>query len=214
MPRYAYQRNGAPLLSWRGGTAPQGTRAADCKALGSLSEPTLELPRAGAPEPLPALAGCECKGTTSGLIGQPMGDAFSLALPWGGHMQGQYVQAAPLSGIVDTVRALPLVAKIAGAVGLYFLWKKLTKKKYKSNPARRRKRYKRKRRPIRRTRRGRRRHSRYSSGAKKFIAKRMAAFERGKMKSRSRRVVRNRRQAIAIALSEARKKGYKVPRKR
>ncbi len=210
MPRYAYQRNGAPLLSWRGGTAPQGTRGADCKALGSLSEPTLELPRAGAPEPLPALAGCACKGTTTGLIGQPMGDAYSLALPWGGHMQGQYVKAAPLSGIVDTVKALPLVAKIAGAVGLYFLFKKLTKKRYKTNPARRRRKKSRRR---ARGRRGRRR-SRYSSGAKKFIAKRMAAFERGKMKSRSRRVVRNRRQAIAIALSEARKKGYKVPRKR
>lgn len=101
--RYAYQRNGAPLLSWRGGTAPQGTRAADAKALGSLGEPTLELPRAGAPEPLPALAGCGCKGTVSGIIGQPMG------------------------GIVDTITKAPMVAKVAGAVGLYFLYKKMKK---------------------------------------------------------------------------------------
>lgn len=50
--RFAYTNNGRPLLSWKGGTAPNGTRAADAKALGSLGGPTLELPRAGAPEPL------------------------------------------------------------------------------------------------------------------------------------------------------------------
>lgn len=212
--RYAYQRNGTPLLSWKGGTAPQGTRAADAKALGaglgSLGDPTLELPRAGAPEPLPALAGCACKGTTTGLIGQPMGDYLSDPIP------GQYVEAAPLGGIVDTIRGLSLPVKIAGAIGIFFLWKKLAKRKYKKNPGRRRKR---KRRPIHRRKlrpssRARRRHARYSTRAKKFIAKRLADFSRGKMKSSSGRRVRNKRQALAVALSEARKKGYKVPRKR
>lgn len=91
MPRYIYQRNGRPILSWQR-AAPSGTRAAETRSLGgyesfpggqlvqiagakvgqasglgcggcsmqglgSLGEPTLEmpLPRAGAPEPLPSI---------------------------------------------------------------------------------------------------------------------------------------------------------------
>lgn len=134
--RYAYQRNGRPLLSWRGGTAPQGTRAADTKALGSLGGtsldgssilgPTLELPRAGAPEPL---GDCTCKGTTSGLIGQPMGDAYSLAIPWGAHhpMPGQYVHA--VAGFADRVSALPLPVKVAAAGALYLLYRQMKKRR-------------------------------------------------------------------------------------
>jgi len=58
--KFAYQRGGAPLLSWRDGP-PHQSRAADSVALGStLSEPTLTmpLPKPGAPEPL----GCGCDG--------------------------------------------------------------------------------------------------------------------------------------------------------
>lgn len=58
--KFAYQRGGAPLLSWKDGP-PRQTRAADSVALGStLSEPTLmmPLPKPGAPEPL----GCGCDG--------------------------------------------------------------------------------------------------------------------------------------------------------
>lgn len=104
--RFAYQRTGAPLLSWRGGTAPQGTRAADAKSLGSLGDPTLELPRAGAPEPLPALAGtCGCHGTTSGLIGQPMG------------------------GIVDTLSNLSTPAKLGIAAAAFLAYKHFKKRR-------------------------------------------------------------------------------------
>lgn len=78
--KFAYQRSGAPLLSWKK-RPPYQSRAADTVSLGtlsgtSLSEPTLSgttldgsslLPRPGAPEPLDvtqsALSGCSCKGS-------------------------------------------------------------------------------------------------------------------------------------------------------
>jgi hypothetical protein len=42
----------------------------------------------------------------------------------------------------------------------------------------------------------------------------MHEFKRGKLKSGSGRKVKSRKQAIAIGLSEARREGAKVPRKR
>lgn len=63
--KFAYQRGGAPLLSWRNGP-PRQSRAADAVALGStLDGPSLDmpLPRPGAPEPL------GCMGTRSGGLG-------------------------------------------------------------------------------------------------------------------------------------------------
>ena len=42
----------------------------------------------------------------------------------------------------------------------------------------------------------------------------MKAFKQGKLKSGSGRKVKSRKQAIAIGLSEARKSGAKVPKKK
>jgi hypothetical protein len=57
---------------------------------------------------------------------------------------------------------------------------------------------------------------RYSSGAKKTVASAMRRAKHGTLKSGKGRhpKVTSRKQAIAIGLSEARKKGAKVPRKR
>jgi hypothetical protein len=57
---------------------------------------------------------------------------------------------------------------------------------------------------------------RYSGGAKKAVASAMRRTKRGTLKSGKGRhpKVKSRKQAIAIGLSEARKKGAKVPRKR
>ena len=55
----------------------------------------------------------------------------------------------------------------------------------------------------------------YSKGASKTVASAMRRKKKGTLKSgRSGRKVTSRKQAIAIGLSEARKKGAKVPRKR
>ena len=55
----------------------------------------------------------------------------------------------------------------------------------------------------------------YSRGASKTVASAMRRRKKGTLKSgRSGRTVKSRKQAIAIGLSEARKKGAKVPRKR
>ncbi len=56
---------------------------------------------------------------------------------------------------------------------------------------------------------------RYSRGASKTVASAMRRRKRGTLKSgRSGRRVKSRKQAIAIGLSEARKKGARVPKKR
>jgi len=57
---------------------------------------------------------------------------------------------------------------------------------------------------------------RYGRGAQKTVASAMRRAKRGSLKAgRGRRgSVKSRKQAIAIGLSEARKKGQKVPRKR
>jgi hypothetical protein len=55
----------------------------------------------------------------------------------------------------------------------------------------------------------------YSEGAAKKVKRAMHKRKRGTLKSgRSGKTVKSRKQAIAIGLSKARKKGKKVPRKR
>jgi hypothetical protein len=56
---------------------------------------------------------------------------------------------------------------------------------------------------------------RYGRKASQTVERAMHKMKRGKLKSgRSGRSVKSRKQAIAIGLSEARKKGQKVPPKR
>jgi len=55
----------------------------------------------------------------------------------------------------------------------------------------------------------------YGSASGKKVRRAMHEMKRGKLRSgRSGRRVRSRKQAIAIGLSEARRAGAKVPRKR
>ena len=54
----------------------------------------------------------------------------------------------------------------------------------------------------------------YGKAASKRVASAMRRRKKGTLKSGSGRTVKSRKQAIAIGLSEARKKGAKVPRKR
>ena len=56
----------------------------------------------------------------------------------------------------------------------------------------------------------------YSKGSQNEVKKEMHRYKRGKAKSGrgGKRKVKSRKQAIAIALSKARKKGKKVPRKK
>ncbi|MGB6554030.1 MAG: DUF6496 domain-containing protein [Candidatus Binataceae bacterium] len=55
----------------------------------------------------------------------------------------------------------------------------------------------------------------YGPKASKSVKSAMHTMKRGKLKSgRSNKKVKSRKQAIAIGLSEARKKGAKVPRKK
>jgi hypothetical protein len=57
--------------------------------------------------------------------------------------------------------------------------------------------------------------ARYGKGAQKSVESAMRRRKRGTLKSGgSGKRVRSRKQAIAIGLSQARKKGAKVPRKR
>ena len=55
---------------------------------------------------------------------------------------------------------------------------------------------------------------RYGAAAQKRVASAMRRRKKGTLKSGSGRKVKSRKQAIAIGLSEARKKGAKVPRKK
>jgi hypothetical protein len=55
---------------------------------------------------------------------------------------------------------------------------------------------------------------RYSRSASKIVESAMRRRKRGTLKSGSGTKVKSRSQAIAIGLSEARKKGKKVPKKR
>jgi len=55
----------------------------------------------------------------------------------------------------------------------------------------------------------------YSRGASKEVARTMRKRRKGTLKSgRSGKKVKSRKQAIAIGLSEARRKGKKVPRRK
>jgi len=54
----------------------------------------------------------------------------------------------------------------------------------------------------------------YSRSASKDVERVMRKRKRGKLKSGSGKKVTSRKQAIAIGLSEARREGKKVPRKR
>jgi ribosomal protein S21 len=56
--------------------------------------------------------------------------------------------------------------------------------------------------------------AKYGKSASKNVESAMRRRKKGTLKSGSGRTVRSRKQAIAIALSEAREKGAKVPRKR
>jgi hypothetical protein len=57
--------------------------------------------------------------------------------------------------------------------------------------------------------------SKYGAAASKSVEREMKAMKKGELKSgRSGRKVTNPKQAIAIGLSEARKKGAKVPEKK
>ena len=56
--------------------------------------------------------------------------------------------------------------------------------------------------------------AKYGKAAVKNVESAMRRRKKGTLKSGSGRTVRSRKQAIAIALSEAREKGAKVPRKR
>ena len=57
--------------------------------------------------------------------------------------------------------------------------------------------------------------TKYSKAAGKSVEREMHAMHQGKLKSgRSGKKVTNPKQAIAIGLSEARKKGAKVPKKK
>ena len=54
----------------------------------------------------------------------------------------------------------------------------------------------------------------YSKGAAKNVKRAMHKKKRGTLKSGSGKKVTSRKQAIAIGLSEARREGKKVPRKK
>ena len=55
----------------------------------------------------------------------------------------------------------------------------------------------------------------YSKGASKSVKRAMHKRKKGTLKSgRSGKAVKSRKQAIAIGLSEARKKGAKVPKRK
>ena len=55
----------------------------------------------------------------------------------------------------------------------------------------------------------------YSKGSQKYVKRAMRKRKKGTLKSgRSGKTVKSKKQAIAIGLSEARKKGAKLPRKK
>jgi hypothetical protein len=56
--------------------------------------------------------------------------------------------------------------------------------------------------------------AKYGRGASKSVESAMKRRKKGSLKSGSGRTVKSRKQAIAIGLNEARKKGAKVPSRR
>jgi len=55
--------------------------------------------------------------------------------------------------------------------------------------------------------------ARYGQAAQKSVERAMSKRKRGTLKSGTKATVKSRKQAIAIGLSEARKRGAKVPAK-
>ncbi len=98
MMKYAYQRDGTPLIRW-GRTAPAQSRAADSVALGSLGggstldhstleQGTIILARPGAPEVidgsgLSGLGGCSCSGSCGCGTAAPSLSGIIDAVPGG-----------------------------------------------------------------------------------------------------------------------------------
>ena len=56
--------------------------------------------------------------------------------------------------------------------------------------------------------------AKYGKATGKSVERAMHKAKRGKLKNGSGKTVKSRKQAIAIGLSEARKKGAKVPKKK
>lgn len=56
--------------------------------------------------------------------------------------------------------------------------------------------------------------TKYSDKAQKKVGKVMEEFKEGKLKSSSGEQVKNRKQAVAIGISEAREAGLKVPKQK
>ena len=54
----------------------------------------------------------------------------------------------------------------------------------------------------------------YSKSTSKDVERELRAYKRGKLKSGSGQKVKSRKQAIAIGLSEARKKGKEAPKRK
>ncbi len=87
--KFAYNRAGGAMYNWNGMAAPSQSRAAP-SSLGSLggttlSQPTLLLPRPGAPEPIgvsQGMGGCGCSGSCGCGPKSPMGD-FIDSIPGG-----------------------------------------------------------------------------------------------------------------------------------
>ena len=90
--------------AWR--LARGQARGSDSVALGIFEEPTLMLPKAGSPE---VLGDCGC----AGACGSPKCSPVMTAV----------------SGVTDTIAALPTAVKVAGAIGAYFLYKKMKKRR-------------------------------------------------------------------------------------
>ena len=57
-------------------------------------------------------------------------------------------------------------------------------------------------------------HRKYGKKAQSKVGKVMREYKHGKLKSGGKRKVKSRKQAIAIGISEARRSGAKVPRKK
>lgn len=108
--RYPYQNYGTAM--WPRGLPVAGSRAADTVALGGIFErPTLNLPVPGGPEILPSGmgdCGCGCRGAGTCKTG---------------------TVTTAMSGVMDTVAGLSPAAKIAAAIGAYYLYKKMKKRR-------------------------------------------------------------------------------------
>jgi hypothetical protein len=113
MTQFAYQRSGGPILSWRR-SPPVQSRAADTVALGSLSAPTLVLPRPGAPEPL-----------SGGYLTEPSGGVTAIGDCGCGCKGSGNCGGSALSGVTDFVTTPIGMAAIGlGAYLLYLRSKK------------------------------------------------------------------------------------------